>query len=125
MPATDAGIIQELAIHSSEMEKRAVDAERASVKFKYVELFSTKIGDEIRGMITGVTKYGVYIQDQETKAEGMLNVRNMGSDFFKYDEKTMTMRGSQGASFKIGDKLTVLVKDVDIENRNIDFEIKK
>lgn len=125
VPSTDVGLIQELAIHSSEMEKRAVDAERASVKFKYVELFSTKIGDVIKGMITGVTKYGVYIQDEETKAEGMLNVRNMGNDFYKYDDKTMTMKGSQGTSFKIGDKLTVQVKEVDIENRNIDFEMEK
>ncbi len=124
VPASEKGLIEELAIHSSEMEKRAVDAERASVKFKYTELFSTKIGDELVGMVSGVTKYGIFVEDKETKAEGMVNVRNMGGDFFKYDDKTLTMRGqSSGAVYKIGDTVTVKVKDVDIEERKIDFEI--
>ena len=123
VPASEAGIIEELAIHSSEMEKRAVDAERASVKFKYVELFSTKIGEELYGMVTGVTKYGIFVQDEETKAEGMINVRNMGGDFYKYDDKSMTLKGTNGGSFRIGDKLAFKVKDVNIEDRKIDFEL--
>jgi len=124
VPASEKVLIQELAIHSSEMEKRAVDAERASTKFKYVQLFSTKIGEELRGMVVGVAKFGIFVQDEETKGEGMVNVRNMGNDFYKYDEKTMSLKGTnEGVSFKIGDKVTVKVKDVDIDERRIDFEL--
>lgn len=116
--------IQELAIHSSEMEKRAVDAERASVKFKYVELFSTKIGEEIQGMVTGVMKFGIFVEDKETKAEGLISVRNMGGDFYKYDEKSMVLRGTNtGTVYRIGDTVWAKVKDVNIEDRKIDFEL--
>jgi len=121
---SDKAEIQELAIHSSEMEKKAVDAERASIKFKYVELFSTKIGEEIQGMVTGVTKFGIFVEDKETKAEGLINVRNMGGDFYKYDEKSLVLRGTNtGTVYRIGDSVIAKVKDVDIENRNIDFEL--
>lgn len=124
VPESEKAMIQELAVHSSEMEKKAVDAERASIKFKYVELFSTMIGEEIRGMVTGVAKFGIFVQDEITKGEGMVNVRNMGSDFFKYDEKTMTIRGSStGAVYKIGDKVTVKIKEVNMESRKIDMEL--
>ncbi len=120
----ETNLIQELANHSSEMEKKAVDAERASVKFKYVELFSTMIGEELEGMVTGVAKFGIFVEDTKTKGEGMLNVRNMGGDFYKYDQKTMSLKGtSSGSEYKIGDKIRVKVKDVNIEDRKIDFEL--
>lgn len=124
VPKKEVGVIQEMAIHSSEMEKRAVDAERASVKFKYAELFSTKIGETLDGMVTGVTKYGIFVQDRVTKAEGMANVRNMDGDFYEYNDKTMTLRGQRtGKTFRIGDKIKIRVKNVDIDERNIDFEL--
>jgi len=124
VPKSEKAEIMELAIHSSEMEKRAVDAERASVKFKYAELYSTKIGEEFKGMVTGVIKHGIFVQDIETKAEGMINVRNMGGDYYTYDEKALVLRGqNSGATYKIGDKLIAKVKDVDIEGRRIDFEL--
>lgn len=122
VPSTEKGIIQELAEHSSEMEQRAVEAERASTKFKFAELYSTKIGEEVKGMIVGVGKFGVFVEDTTTKAEGMVNVRNMGSDFFAFDEKTMTIKGRKGGkTYKIGDKVIVKVLSVDIEERKIDF----
>ena len=124
VPKSDKAEIMELAIHSSEMEKKAVDAERASTKFKYAELYSTKIGEEFKGMVTGVIKHGIFVEDMKTKAEGMINVRNMGGDYFTYDEKNMVIRGqNSGATYRIGDKLTAKVKDVDIEGRRIDFEL--
>ncbi len=124
VPESEKVIIQELAEHSSEMETRAVDAERASVKFKFAELYSTKIGEEIKGMVVGVGKFGIFVEDSVTKAEGMVNVRNMGSDFFAFDEKTMTIRGRKsGKSFKIGDHVIVTVQSVDIEERKIDFNL--
>lgn len=122
VPASEKAIIQELADHSSEMEQRAVEAERASTKFKFAELYSTMIGQEVKGMIVGVGKFGVFVEDTTTKAEGMVNVRNMGSDFFAFDEKTMTIQGRKTRkSYKIGDKVIVKVLSVDIEERKIDF----
>ncbi len=120
----EKGIIQKQAEHSSEMELKAVDAERESIRFKYSELFSQKIGDEIVGIIFKITKYGMLIEDQETKAEGMINVRAMGGDFYEFNEKTLALKGrNSGRVFKVGDKVQAKVLNTDIEQRKIDFEL--
>ncbi len=124
VPKTEKKNIQKLAEHSSEMEVKAVDAERASIKYKYAEYFSTRIGDEVEALVTGVAKYGIFIEDLETKGEGMINVRNMGGDYYEYDEKKMQLVGrNTKRKFKIGDHVKAKIVNVDMDERNIDFEL--
>ena len=124
VPAKEKHIIQKQAEHSSEMELKAVDAERESIRFKYAQLFSTKIGDELTGIVFKTTKYGILIEDIATKAEGMINVRAMGGDFYEFNEKTLTLKGrSSGRVFRVGDKVRAKVINADIEQKKIDFEL--
>lgn len=124
IPKKEQPLIQKQAEHSSDMEIRAVDAERESIRFKYTQLFSNKIGDEITGLIFKTTKYGILIEDVETRAEGMINVRAMGGDFYEFNEKTLTLKGrNTGRVFKVGDKVKAKVINTDIEQKKIDFEL--
>jgi len=116
--------IQEQAEHSSEMEVRAVDAERESIKFKYAQFFSDKVGDELVATVFRVTKHGILIEDKKTKASGMISVRAMGRDFYQYDEKAMTLRGKNGGRvFRTGDTVKAKVLKTNIEKKQIDFEL--
>lgn len=111
--------------HSSEMEKKAADAERASVKYKQVEYLEDRVGDEFEGVITGVTEWGIYVEILENKCEGMVRLRSMDDDFYVFDEKHYTVRGKKyGKTYRLGDKVKILVKAADVEKRQIDFEMK-
>jgi ribonuclease R len=117
--------ILKLANHSSEMELKAVSAERESIAFKQAQYYSVRIGDKFSGIITGVKKFGFFVENLETKASGMVNVRNIGNDFFVYDEKNQTIKGQKsGKIFKLGDKVDTKISLVDVENRKIDLTLK-
>lgn len=110
--------------HSSDMEKRASDAERASIKYKQVEYLSERLGREYQGVITGVTEWGIYVEILENKCEGMIRLRDMESDYYFFDEKNYQIRGTRtGQIYRLGDKVTIRVKNTDIEKRTIDFEM--
>jgi len=117
-------LIQEQAEHSSDMEVKAVEAERESIKFKYAQFFSDKIGDELIATVFRVTKHGILIEDKKTKASGMISVRAMGGDFYQFDEKAMTLRGkNSGRVFKTGSTVKAKVLGTNIEKKQIDFEL--
>jgi ribonuclease R len=110
--------------HCSDMEKRASEAERASIKYKQVEYLSERLGIEYEGVITGVTEWGIYVEILENKCEGMIRLRDMESDYYFFDEKNYQIRGTRtGQIYRLGDKVTIRVKNTDMEKRTIDFEM--
>jgi ribonuclease R len=114
----------EISAHSSQREKEASDAERASIKYKQVEYMSTRIGQTFDGIVTGVSRNGLFIEDKETRCEGMVRMRDIGHDYFEYDEKTLTIVGkSSKKEFRIGDKVRFKVTATDINKRMIDYAL--
>lgn len=114
----------EISAHSSQREKEAADAERASIKYKQVEYMSTRIGQTFDGVITGVSRNGLFVEDKETRCEGMVRMRDIGHDYFEYNEKTLTIVGkSTKKEFRIGDRVRMKVTAADISKRLIDYVI--
>lgn len=113
---------EERCIHSSEREKRAADAERASIKYKQVEFMTYAENKVYEGLISGVTEWGIYVEIIETKCEGMIRMSDMNDDFYEFDEKRYRIIGRRTKKvFTLGDKVTVRVKKTDIDRRLIDL----
>ncbi|MFH1608598.1 MAG: ribonuclease R [Patescibacteria group bacterium] len=113
---------QKISQKSSEQEKKASDAERASIKYKQVEYMSERIGQNFDGIISGVTKWGIYVEEKETKCEGLIQLRNLKDDFYSFDEKKFELVGQKNKKrYKIGDTVKIKVKDVDLERKTIDY----
>jgi ribonuclease R len=113
---------EERCVHSSEREKRAADAERASIKYKQVEFMTYAENKIYSGLISGVTEWGVYVEIVETKCEGMIRMSDMTDDFYEYDEKRYRIVGRKtNKVYTLGDKVIVRVKKTDIDRRLIDL----
>lgn len=113
---------EEKCIHSSEREKRAADAERASIKYKQVEFMSMAEDRAYRGIITGVTDFGVFIEMIETKCEGMVRLADLKDDFYEFDEKNFRIIGRRRKKiYRLGDEVAVRVKKTDVDRRMIDL----
>jgi len=109
-------------VHSSEREKRAAEAERASIKYKQVEYMQGMLGREFEGIVSGVTEWGIYVEIIETKCEGMIRMSDMDDDYYEFDEKLMHVSGKRsGRVITLGDTLTVQVAKTDIDRRTIDL----
>ena len=116
--------IEEKCKHSSDMERRAIQAERDSVKYKQVEYMLDKIGQVFDGQISGVSKWGIFVEIVESKSEGLIRFSNLKDDYYYFDEDNYRIIGRQnGYVYRLGDKVNVLVKNVDLENRQLDFEL--
>ncbi len=116
-------ILPEVTKHSSEMERRAEEAERETVKLKKVEYMRQYIGEEFEGVISGITKWGMYVELPNT-VEGMVHVANMSDDHYDYYEERYEMTGVHtGKVYKLGQKVRVRVLNADRMMRTIDFEI--
>jgi ribonuclease R len=108
--------------HSSEREKRAADAERASIKYKQVEYMTMAEDREYDGLISGVTEWGVYVEIVDTKVEGMVRMSDLDDDYYEYDEKRYRIVGRKtGKVYRLGDRVTVRIKKTDIDRRLIDL----
>ncbi|MDR0604532.1 MAG: ribonuclease R [Bacteroidales bacterium] len=108
--------------HSSDMEQRAVEAERNSIKYKQAEFLSDKIGQEFDGLISGVSKWGIWVQLDETKCEGMVSVKSLIDDFYYYDEDNYRYVGQHtGKIYCLGNKVRIRVKDVQLTKKQMDF----
>jgi len=115
---------ERIALASSELEKKASDAERASIKYKQVEYMMEHIGEVFDGNITGVTEWGIYVEEVDTKCEGMVKIRDIGDDFYTLDEKNYTLKGEKtGRKFTLGDKVKFKVVGADMERRVLDYSI--
>ncbi|AKP51513.1 ribonuclease R [Cyclobacterium amurskyense] len=114
---------EEKCLHSSEREKRAADAERASIKYKQVEYMKLAEDKDYAGIVTGVTEWGVYVEISETKCEGMVKVQDLKDDYYDFDDKNMRLIGSKNKRMiTLGDKVQVRVTRTDIDRRTIDLE---
>jgi ribonuclease R len=113
---------EERCIHSSEREKRAADAERASIKYKQVEFMTYAEKKDYEGLISGVTEWGIFVEIIETKCEGMIRMADMTDDFYEFDEKNYRVVGRKTRKvFRLGDKINVRIKKTDIDRRLIDL----
>ena len=115
---------EELCDHSSEMEQIAANAERASVKYKQVEFMSERLGMEFDGVISGVTEWGLYVELNENKCEGMVPMRDLGDDYYDFDEKNYCLTGRRHhKKFSLGDPVTIKVARANLEKKQLDFAL--
>jgi ribonuclease R len=124
----DPAPLEESCKHSSEMEKRAAEAERASIKYKQVELMQDlKLSGALKnralpGVVTGVTEWGIYVEATETRCEGMVRLADLQGDHYEFDEKKYAVVGRRyGRIFRFGDAVRVRIKATNLEKRTIDF----
>ena len=111
-------------VHSSEMERKAMEAERASVKYKQAEYLMDKIGQEFDGLISGVSKWGIFVELTESKCEGMVSLRYMNDDFYYLDDENYRIIGQRwGRVFRLGDTVRIKVKKIDLQKKQMDFEL--
>ncbi|MDO5574245.1 MAG: ribonuclease R [bacterium] len=116
-------ILPEVAKHSSEMERRADEAERETEKLKKVEYMESRIGETYEGVISGITSWGIYVELPNT-IEGLVHVSRLTGDYYRYNENTYEMVGeATHKTYKLGEKLQVTVNGTDKDNRTIDFII--
>jgi ribonuclease R len=110
--------------YASDMERKAVEAERASVKYKQAEYMMDKIGQEFYGLISGVSKWGIYVELIESKCEGMVRLRDLADDYYFLDEDNYQVTGQRsGYQYKLGDKVKIRVKKIDLSRKELDFQI--
>lgn len=120
--SVDKEAVDELCDHSSAMEVRAAEAERASVKYKMVEYMQERVGMEFEGSISGVTDWGIYVELADTHIEGMVAMRELGDEYFYFDEEEYAAVGSRsGRTFVLGDKVRIVVKGADLRLKQLDF----
>jgi ribonuclease R len=114
----------ELCLHSSEMEKKATEAERASTKYMQAKYLQDHIGEEFEGLISGVTEWGIFVEIKANKCEGMIRLKDLPDDFYDYNEDTMSVVGSTtGNTYQLGDAVIVKVMNVSLEKRQIDLAV--
>lgn len=113
---------EELCEHSSAMEQTAASAERASIKYKQVEFMSERIGNVYDGVISGVTEWGLYVEVNENKCEGMVSMRDLGNDYYEFDEKNYCLIGRRHhRKFSLGDPVKIKVARANLEKKQLDF----
>ena len=116
--------LPEVAKHSSEMERRADEAERELLQWKKVRFMADKVGDEYEGYITGVAPFGLFVELIEHYVEGMVHVSSMADDYYRFVEQQHIFRGENTKKiYRLGDKVNVQVVRVDMERRQIDLGI--
>ena len=110
--------------YASERELVAADAERTSTKYKLVEFMMDKIGEEYDGHVSGITEWGMYVEIEPTKIEGMISVRDIKSDFYEFDEPRYRLVGKRRhKQFCLGDPVRIKVKSANLEQRLLDYEL--
>lgn len=116
--------LEKFCKHCSAMEKKAADAERMSVKYKQVEFMSDKIGKIFSGVVTGVTEWGLYVETDEQKCEGMISLRSMTDDYYYYDEKQFAIIGRKTKErYKLGSEVMIKVLKADMVVRQLDYQL--
>ncbi len=114
-------ILPETAKHSSDMERRADEAERETDKLKKVQYMEQRIGQIFTGVISGITSWGIYVELPDT-VEGLVHVSKIEGDFFYYREDTYEMAGRDtGKTYRLGQKVNVIVDGVDYNTKTVDF----
>jgi len=115
---------EELCKHSSNREHLATEAERSSIKYKLAEFMQDKVGQEFEGTVSGITEWGMYVEIEPTKVEGMVMLREIKEDFFIYDEKNFCLVGkATRKKFTLGDKVRIKVYKTNLEQKLIDYAL--
>ncbi|MEM9834737.1 MAG: ribonuclease R [Bacteroidota bacterium] len=119
----EAEAYEQLCEHSSQREKRAADAERASVKYKQVEYMAKRKDQTFNGIVSGVTEWGVYVEMVDNKCEGLVRMSDIHDDYYDYDAKNFRIIGKRRKRIiALGDKVKVKVINTDLDRRTIDLE---
>ena len=113
-----------LCEHSSAMEQTAASAERASIKYKQVEFMSERIGNVYDGVISGVTEWGLYVEINENKCEGMIPIRDLDNDYYDFDDKNYCLIGRRRhRKFSLGDPIRIKVAKANLVKKQLDFTL--
>lgn len=122
--SVNADKYEEYCLHSSEMEQKAANAERASIKYKQVEFMLEHVGQEFEGTISGVTEWGFYVELDENKCEGMVSIRELEDDFYEFDEENYCIVGRHHRKiYQLGDKVNILVAKANLVAKQLDFAL--
>ncbi|MDE6157046.1 MAG: ribonuclease R [Muribaculaceae bacterium] len=114
--------LEEECKHSSDMEQLAANAERASIKYKQVEYMGDHLGEVYEGIISGVTEWGLYVELDQNKCEGLVPVRDLADDYYDFDSRNYTLTGRKyNNRYRLGDKVKVQVARADLQKKQLDF----
>jgi ribonuclease R len=120
--SVEANEYEEMCRHCSSMEQLAANAERASIKYKQVEFMRAHLGQVFEGVISGVTEWGLYVEINENKCEGLVPMRDLDDDFYEFDEKNYCLRGKRHKHiYRLGDPLTIRVASANLQRKQLDF----
>lgn len=115
---------EDMCDYCSSMEQVAANAERASIKYKQVEFMSDKLGRVYDGVISGVTEWGLYVELNENKCEGLIPMRDLDDDFYEFDEKNYCLIGRRKKrQYRLGDPITIKVAQANLERKQLDFQL--
>jgi ribonuclease R len=115
---------EDMCEHSSSMEQLAADAERASIKYKQVEFMKDKLGQVFTGVISGVTEWGIYVELDDNKCEGMIPIRDLDDDFYSFDEENYCLIGRRyKKKYQLGDAMKVVIAKANLEKKQLDFAL--
>lgn len=121
--AVDEELIERECEHSSAMEILSSQAERASIRYKQVEYMLPHLGDTFVGTISGLAEWGIYVELDDSKCEGLIPMRDLDDDYYEYDEKNYCLVGrSTGQRYVMGDKLMVRVASANLERKQLDYQ---
>ncbi len=113
---------EKMSLEASSREKEAAEAERASIKYKQVEYMASRIGEKFDGIITGMSEWGLYVEETKTKCEGMVRMKELGDDYYTFDKRSMTIKGKKThRKYTLGDKVKIKVKNADMNKKIIDY----
>ena len=115
---------EDMCKHASEMERRAAEAERASIKYKQVEFMKDHIGEEFDGIISGVTEWGFYVELNDSKCEGLVHIRELDDDYYFFDEDNYAIIGKRNKkTYQLGDPVTIRIVKADLEKKQLDYTL--
>jgi len=124
MSAQETAKYQRLSVQSSARELEAVDAERTSIKYKQVEFMLPKVGQTFDGVITGTSDWGIYVEEKNSKAEGMVRMASMKKDFFAHEKEKYRIKGQRTQqTYRLGDAVKIKLTKASLEDRTLDFEL--
>ncbi|MDD6209013.1 MAG: ribonuclease R [Bacteroidales bacterium] len=122
--SVSANKYEKICEHCSSMEQLAATAERASIKYKQVEFMQNRLGMVFDGLISGVTEWGIYVELNENKCEGMIPIRDLDDDYYEFDEKNYCLRGRRHKKqYRLGDAITIKVAAANLERKQLDFQL--
>ncbi len=122
--SANADKYEELCEHSSAMEQLAASAERSSIKYKQVEFMAERLGQEFEGTISGVTEFGIYVELDDNKCEGMVPLRELLDDYYEFDERNYCLVGRRFRKrYSLGDKVRIRVERANLDKKQLDFSL--